>query len=48
MHIYALKCEMLAKCSLQQTFEVFEDPYNLARINAGVRFGDIITLLSPR
>lgn len=32
MQVYTLKCEMLAKCSLQETFEVFEDPYNLAKI----------------
>lgn len=32
MHVYTLKCEMLAKCSLQEAFQVFEDPSNLAKI----------------
>jgi ligand-binding SRPBCC domain-containing protein len=32
MHIYTLRCEMLTHKSLRETFEVFEDPYNLARI----------------
>ena len=32
MHIYTLRCEMLTRCSLQETFTVFEDPYNLGKI----------------
>ena len=32
MHTYHLRCEMLAQSSLQDTFAVFEDPYNLAKI----------------
>ena len=36
MHIYHLRCEMLAKSSLQDTFAVFEDPYNLVEDHAAV------------
>jgi ligand-binding SRPBCC domain-containing protein len=32
MRTYVLRCEMLTKCSLRETFEVFEDPQNLSRI----------------
>ena len=32
MRIYTLQCEMLAKTSPEETFKVFEDPYNLAKI----------------
>lgn len=32
MHTYTLHCEMLTKSSLEQTFAIFEDPYNLAKI----------------
>jgi ligand-binding SRPBCC domain-containing protein len=32
MRIYRLHCEMLTKSSLEQTFAIFEDPYNLATI----------------
>ncbi len=32
MQTYTLRCEMLTKSSLQDTFAVFEDPYNLAKI----------------
>ncbi len=32
MHTYTLRCEMLVKSSLQETFAIFEDPYNLAKI----------------
>ncbi len=32
MRIYTLRCEMLTKSSLEQTFAIFEDPYNLAKI----------------
>ncbi len=32
MHVYTLECEMLTNSSLEETFAVFEDPYNLARI----------------
>ncbi len=32
MHVYTLQCEMLTDSSLEKTFSVFEDPYNLAKI----------------
>ncbi len=32
MHVYTLRCEMLTDSSLEKTFSVFEDPYNLAKI----------------
>lgn len=32
MPIYTLRCEMLTERSLESTFEVFENPYNLAKI----------------
>ncbi len=32
MPIYTLQCEMLTERTLQSTFEVFESPYNLAKI----------------
>lgn len=32
MHIYTLECELLSPRTLQETFSVFEDPYNLAKI----------------
>ena len=32
MPIYTLRCEMLTEQSIQDTFKVFEDPYNLAKI----------------
>ena len=32
MPIYTLRCEMLTELSIEDTFRVFEDPYNLARI----------------
>ena len=32
MAIHTLRCEMLTRRSLQETFAVFEDPYNLAKI----------------
>ncbi len=32
MHIYTLTCELLSPRSLKETFSVFENPYNLARI----------------
>ena len=32
MHIYTLRCEMLTRSSLQDTYALFEDPYNLAKI----------------
>lgn len=32
MQLYTLRCEMLTRSSLQETFAVFEDPYNLAKI----------------
>lgn len=32
MQTYSLRCEMLTKSSLQDTFAIFEDPYNLAKI----------------
>ncbi len=32
MPIYTLHCEMLTRRSLQETFKIFEDPYNLAKI----------------
>lgn len=33
--IYTLRCEMLVRSSLQETFAIFEDPYNLAKITPG-------------
>ena len=30
--MYVLECEMVTPASLEETFAVFEDPYNLARI----------------
>ncbi len=32
MHTYTLRCQMLTKSSLQETFAIFENPYNLAKI----------------
>ena len=32
MHIYTLRSEMLTECSLEETFEIFKNPYNLAKI----------------
>lgn len=32
MHVYTLECELLTDSSLEKTFSVFEDPYNLAKI----------------
>jgi ligand-binding SRPBCC domain-containing protein len=32
MHIYTLRCEMLTRSTLQETFAVFENPYNLSKI----------------
>ena len=32
MKLYQLRCEMLTTSSLEETFAVFEDPYNLAKI----------------
>jgi ligand-binding SRPBCC domain-containing protein len=32
MKVYTLESEMLAPVSVQEAFEIFEDPYNLARI----------------
>ena len=32
MKIHTFECEMLAPLSMRETFAVFEDPYNLARI----------------
>ncbi|MDQ2840951.1 MAG: SRPBCC family protein [Acidobacteriota bacterium] len=32
MQTYTLRCEMLTHSSLKETFAVFEDPYNLAKI----------------
>ncbi len=32
MHTYHLRCRMLAPLPLDQVFEVFENPYNLAKI----------------
>jgi ligand-binding SRPBCC domain-containing protein len=32
MHIYTLRSQMLTECSLQETFEIFNNPYNLAKI----------------
>ena len=37
--IYTLRCEMLTATSLKETFALFEDPYNLAKITpAWLRF----------
>ena len=32
MHVYTLQCELLTDSSLERTFSLFEDPYNLAKI----------------
>ena len=32
MHIYTLTCELITDKSLNDTFAIFEDPYNLAKI----------------
>jgi len=32
MHVYTLRCEMVAPIPIAEVFRVFEDPYNLARI----------------
>ncbi len=32
MHVYTLRCEMVAPIPIAEAFRVFEDPYNLARI----------------
>ncbi len=32
MKIYTLECEMLAPVAVRDAFEIFQDPYNLARI----------------
>ena len=32
MRVYTLRCEMMTQCSLEETFAVFENPYNLAKI----------------
>jgi hypothetical protein len=32
MQIYHLRCELMTSCSLAETFEVFKDPSNLAKI----------------
>ena len=32
MHVYTLRCELLTDSSLDRTFSIFEDPYNLAKI----------------
>ena len=32
MHVYTLDCELITQASLHDTFRIFEDPYNLARI----------------
>lgn len=32
MKIYSLDCELVTSASLEETFAVFQDPYNLARI----------------
>ena len=32
MQIYTLRCEMLTESSLEHTFAIFEDPYNLAKL----------------
>jgi ligand-binding SRPBCC domain-containing protein len=32
MRVYSLRCTLLAACSITDTFRVFEDPYNLAKI----------------
>jgi uncharacterized protein len=32
MKLYTLECEMLAPVAVREAFEIFEDPYNLAKI----------------
>ena len=32
MRVYTLDCELITSASLKETFRLFEDPYNLARI----------------
>ncbi len=32
MRVYTLQCELLTDSSLDRTFSIFEDPYNLAKI----------------
>jgi hypothetical protein len=32
MRVYTLQCELLTDSSLERTFSIFEDPYNLAKI----------------
>lgn len=32
MTIYTLQCDMIVQAPIEETFKVFEDPYNLARI----------------
>ena len=32
MQIYHLRCELITTCSLEQTFDVFKNPLNLAKI----------------
>jgi ligand-binding SRPBCC domain-containing protein len=32
MKVYTLECEMLAPVAVRDAFEIFQDPYNLARI----------------
>ncbi len=32
MHVYTLRCEMLAPLAIADVFQVFEDPYNLIHI----------------
>ena len=32
MRVYTLRCEMITPCSLEKTFAIFENPYNLAKI----------------
>ncbi len=32
MRVYTLQCELLTDASLERTFFIFEDPYNLAKI----------------
>ena len=32
MKVYTLQCEMIAPLAVREAFEIFEDPYNLAKI----------------
>ena len=32
MHIYHLRCELMTSCPVAETFKIFEDPNNLAKI----------------